>query len=850
MGDWLLARRFNPMDWPRSSPDGVGEYGKLILQLQDKLLDSSELSDTQINYDDFESSIDNVTVSDENTSRTLITVHGKHRVVSGKHNNWLPFSVRFYLYAGSSSIRIMHSIIFDGDHDNDFIRGLVIQFEVPLKGEELYDRHIRLPGVDDGYLHEAVHGITGLRRDPGQKVRMAQFEGKKLPDKETWDKRATTRLKWVPIWNDSKLKQLSPDGEAYKEGTRLGEIPGGTRSDGLAYLGGATKGGLALGLRDFWKRYPNGFEITNAGEDKDKLTLWLYIPEATPLDLRPFHDHMGMNNYSTQLDALEITYEDYEPGLNTPYGISRSSEVSLHAFDATPSADYLATLSKHMNLSPALTADVAHIQQTRALGSYWDGQDNTTSEAKLIEEHRDLLIEFYKKQVVYRRWYGFLDYGDVMHTYDNDKHIWRMTFGGMRGGTILNCQVTCGSGNTTSTRGDLMSIDLRRPCSGTLLKSMSTITADGMVLGHVMAFSTSRTVYFYFLSGGDERVGELLDEALNSDRTFDILDDQRKPASITLGTDWPSLAAGWLIEWARHGKRWEEARMKLMNAATGIGKLRNGFLTGYGLLHFDNDSISPPPADPDNKGYINVNQLNAVFGMLEVVSEMVDYYGDDLPAGFDKAFLQYCEYYHTSAALQNATFGSSWTQNTLFQGHSRLEAYHAWRTDNATAAQKAWNDFWYSHNGLDFTPSTPWNTSIVNGSNVLISVEEAPWLSTNAAEQYGLAAIQNLHMAKKWMTLPQRVEVGIKLRTFECFPTDECSGLNRTSGAGQFKPEGLKVPTYREKQPCSSSGGFQSNEFLQAAIRILLARRYTEELYGQERWQQAFQPAGYGFSSL
>ncbi|KZZ87348.1 hypothetical protein AAP_05729 [Ascosphaera apis ARSEF 7405] len=757
----------------------VGENGKLILQSQDKLVDSSELSDTKIQYDNFESKIDNVTVSDENTSRTLVTVHGKHHVTEGKHKDWLPFVVRFYLYAGSSSIRIMHSIIFDGDHEKDFIRGLGLRFDVPLKGEELYDRHVRLPGVDVGYLHESVHGITGLRRDPGQKVKTAQFEGKKLPDKSEWDSRVTTRLKWIPVWNDYKLNQLSPDGFTLKKRTKKGQgwinIPGGTRSHGLTYLGGATKGGLALGLRDFWKRYPNGFEISNASKDKGELTLWLYNPEATPLDMRPFHDDMGMDNYTKQLDALEITYEDYEPKFNTPYGISRSSEIYLYAFDATPSTDYLAKLSKHMNLPPALTPEMKYVQETQSLGNYWGVQDNSTSQAQLIEKRLDLLIEFYKKQVDYRRWYGFLDYGDVMHTYDNDRHTWRYDVGGYAwDNSELSSDMWLWQYYLHTGRADVYRF------AEAMLRHTSEVDVyhygkwNGLGTRHsVQHFSDSAKQvritqpqyrkYFYFLSGGDERVGELLDEALDADKTFDVLDDQRKvrtdgwvpkpgePVSITLGTDWSSLAAGWLIEWERRGKRWEEARMKLTNAAAGIGNMKYGFLSGYGLLHINNGSMGPAPADPENKGYINVNQLNAVFGLLEVVSEMVDYYGDKLPKGFDKAFLQYCEYYHSTAAIQNATFGSSWTENTLFQGHSRLEAYYAWRTDNATAATKAWNDFWNPPDQLDFRANTPWNTTFVNGSDVLIPVEEAPWLSTNSAAQYGLAAIQDLHLAKKWI---------------------------------------------------------------------------------------------------
>jgi hypothetical protein len=80
---------------------------------------------------------------------------------------------------------------------------------------------------------------------------------------------------------------------------------------------------------------------------------------------------------------------------------------------------------------------------------------------------------------------------------------------------------------------------------------------------------------FYFISGGDERVGEVIDETLETDRTYESLDPNRKvrtdgwtpapgqPATIGLGTDWSALAASWLLDWERRGPRWEESRNKL-----------------------------------------------------------------------------------------------------------------------------------------------------------------------------------------------------------------------------------------------------------------------------------------------
>jgi len=287
----------------------------------------------------------------------LITVRGKHHITeSGSHGDWLHFIIRFYLYADSDAIRIVHSFVYDGKSGEDFVSGMGVRFQVPLKGEELYNRHIRLPGVDGGFLHEAVQGITGLRRDPGKGVRSAQYEGKATPDVGTWDAGVTSKLKWVPAWNEYRLSQLSPDGLTLKKRTKPGRswvnIPGGTRSGGLTYLGGASKGGLAIGLRDFWKRYPTGIDISNAGADTAEVTVWLYSPDSPPLDLRPYHDGMGEDTYEKQLGALDITYEDYEPEFNTPYGIARTSEIFVFAFDQTPTSDHLAVLSKHTKHPP------------------------------------------------------------------------------------------------------------------------------------------------------------------------------------------------------------------------------------------------------------------------------------------------------------------------------------------------------------------------------------------------------------------------------------------------------------------------------------------------------------------
>ncbi|CAI7667030.1 unnamed protein product [Penicillium viridicatum] len=743
----------------------IGTNGRLVLQTQDSVPDNFDnRANSSIQYSNFDSNINEVLVN-RTSVRTLVTIRGNHTVTDGTdHDPWLPFVVRFYLYANSATIKVVHSIVFDGG-EKDFITGLGIRFDVSLKGEEYYDRHIRIAGVDGGIFNEAVQGITGLRRDPGEEVRAAQFAGQKLADTESWDTRVTTRLKWIPTWADYSLTQLTADGFGLRKRTKPGQswvkIPSGTRAEGLAYLGGATQGGLAVGLRDFWKRYPVGLDISNAASDTGELT----FPAADPLDLRPFHDGLGQDGYEDQLDALEITYEDWEPGFDTPYGIARTSEVYLFAFDQTPTSDKLASLTAYMNDPPMLVAEPKYIHETQALGEYWALPEIASPAAATLEDRLHFIFDFYKGQIEQRRWYGFLDYGDFMHTYDPDRHTWRYDVGGY-------------AWDNSELSPDLFFwLYFLRTGSKDAYRFAEALTrhtgeVDVYHIGDWKGLGTRHGVqhwsdsakqarisqpqyrkYFFYLSGGDERVGELLEELLDTDKTYGELDPQRKvrtdgwkpspnsTVSFGLGTDWSSLAAGWLMEWERRGSRWEEAKTKLTNTVSGIANLTNGFVTGSGLYDPVTWTLGPPPSDPGNEGNVSISHLNAVFGLPEVVSEAIAYLADDIPKGFKQAWLDYCYYYHASASEQKDRYGVSFSKISLLQAHSRLAAYAAYETKNKTLALRAWKDF-YASDGL--LPDAPWNITHVNGSGVLMPVDEAAWFATNDIAQYGLAVIQNL----------------------------------------------------------------------------------------------------------
>ncbi|KAF4994320.1 hypothetical protein FDECE_13152 [Fusarium decemcellulare] len=753
----------------------IAENGRLVLHSKSGVSHAFEdETDTPIKSYRFQSRIDNVTVSEQTSVRTLITVRGKHEAADGSaHEAWLPYVLRFYLYSNSESIKVIHSLVFDGDASKDFVSGLGIRFDVPLEGEELYNRHVRIAGVDGGLLSEAVQGITGLRRDPGEAVRAAQFDGKELPDVGTWDTRVSTRLHWIPSWNDYSLSQLSSDGFTLKKRTKSGQswvnIPGGTRAEGLAYFGGATKGGLAVGLRDFWKRYPTGFDISQAASDTGSITLWLYSPSAEPLDLRPFHDGLGQKNYTDQLDALEITYEDWEPDFDTPYGIARTSEIYLIAFEQTPSHEKLAGSVSQINNPPVLVPESTYIRETKAIGTYWAPSDSTTASSKALEEHIDFLAKFYQYEVEHRRWYGFLDYGDFMHTYDPDRHTWRYDVGGYAwDNSELSPDLFFWQYFLRTGREDIYrfaealtrhtgEVDVYHIGNWKGLGTRHGVQHWGDSAKQARISQPQYRKYFFYLSGGDERIGELFEELLDTDKTYGILDPQRKvrkdgwkpspnaTVAFGLGTDWSALAGGWLIDWERRGARWEESKKKLTNTVSGIAKLKNGFVTGSGLYDLQEWTLAPPPTDPDNKGVVSVSHLSAVFGLPEVVSELIEYYGEDLPKGFKQAWLDYCYYFNAPAAEQKSRYGVDFGKLNLYQGHSRLTAYAASQQKNETIADRAWVEFFETDG---FKPNASWATTPIPKFEGLIPGKEASWVSTNDVAQYGLAVIQNLALVK------------------------------------------------------------------------------------------------------
>jgi hypothetical protein len=164
-----------------------------------------------------------------------------------------------------------------------------------------------------------------------------------------------------------------------------------------------------------------------------------------------------------------------------------------------------------------------------------------------------------------------------------------------------------------------------------------------------------------------------------------------------------------------------------------IGALRHGFLTGEALYNLDTGRFDA------GRNLISVSHLSAVFGLVEICSELISLVPDK---EFERAWLQYCRLFLASPEEQAGEVGQPLSGIYLTQAHSRLSAYAAARLSDPGLAARAWDSF--SVGGEHLNHKTAFSLRKIQPPHVLLPVDEAPSVSTNDAAQFGLAVIQNL----------------------------------------------------------------------------------------------------------
>lgn len=728
---------------------------KLVLLVQAQTSDEEQGT---FSVSRFEGRVGKLTVEQNGPVRAVVKIEGVH---SDAKTQLLPYIIRLYFYAESESVKMMHTIIYDADENKDFIRGIGIRFDVPFQNTELHNRHIRFTGENRGIFAESVRGLTGLRRDPGKPFTESQVAGTATPANDSLPATVSKRLQYIPAFGSYTLFQPTPDAFEIQKQTAPGhswlQSAYGKRSAGTGYLG-SPAGGMAFGIRNFWQSHPAQLDVRNAEKESGEVTMWLWAPRAQPMDMRFYHDGMGQDTYAEQLEGLEITYEDYEPEFGRPYGVARTSELQLWALPATPTHAALADIADQIQSPPVLMPTPEYLAHTGVFGGAFSLPDRSTPQKADIEKQLDFYFEYYKKQVDQRHWYGFWNYGDFMHSYDNDRHVWKYDVGGFAwDNSELSTDIWLWyyflrSGKSDAFRlAEAMTrhtgeVDVHHVGPFAPLGSRHNVMHWGCSAKQLRISTATNRRFYYYLTG-DERVGDLMREQVNAVKTLQNIVPVRKVnqhapkntgnsdlATVSFGTDWGAVAGAWFTEWERTQNR--DIKEKLLNSMKTIASQPHGFYTGSSLLNLKTGAY-----ETEKSGKVSVSHLNAAFGLPEICYELLDAIDDPT---FAAAWITYCKLYNATPEEQKQVLGESLKKLNLQQGHSRLTAFAAKVTGDKKLAKRAWEEFFRGGNGIKDESG---ETVRLAGPEVLNPIDEAARVSTNGVAQWSLAAMQCLAFA-------------------------------------------------------------------------------------------------------
>ena len=754
----------------------VGEKARLICNTQNEPIQENT---SQISFTHYIGEIKSVTIERLGSVRALVKLEGIHRNRNkkidtnhsegegnyannsdmNKRNNreWLPFVVRLYFYGGSEQIKMVHSFIYDGDQKKDFIRSLGIRFDVPMR-EALYNRHIAFSCADGGVWSEPVQPLVGRRiltlnktdnkknsnekKDAQQmptddpSLQQQQMEGKRIPPYESFDEKNRSLLDNWASWNDYRLSQLTADAfsirkRANNDNPWIGTFSG-TRSDGYIFVGDIT-GGLGLCMHDFWQSYPSSIEISDARTPVATLTAWLWSPESEPMDLR---------HYDRIAHDLNASYEDVQEGMSTPYGIARTTTLTLIPQSGYAGKKAFADYAKQFS-SPSLLMPTPNYLHARQAFGIWSLPDRTTPFRTRVEDRLDAYIDFYQKAIEQNKWYGFWNYGDVMHAYDPVRHTWRYDVGGFAwDNTELASNMWLWYNFLRTGRIDIWrmaeamtrhtgEVDVYHIGPNAGLGSRHNVSHWGCGAKEARISQAAWNRFYYYLTT-DERCGDLMTEVKDADHKLYDLDPMRlaqprseypctAPARLRIGPDWLAYAGNWMTEWERTGNT--AYRDKIIAGMKSIAVLPNRLFTGPKALGFDpSTGIITTECDPKLE---TTNHLMTIMGGFEIANEMMRMI--DIPEWKD-AWLDHAARYKKKAwELSHSRFRVS-----------HLMAYAAYHLRNTQMAEEAWKDLFTR---LEHTPAPPFRITTILPPEVPSPLDECTSISTNDAALWSLDAI-------------------------------------------------------------------------------------------------------------
>lgn len=685
--------------------------------------------------------------------RAVVKLQGRHLLPDKRL--WLPFTVRLYFYAGLDAIRMVHTFLYDGNPHQDYIRGLGIRFTVPMRGP-LYNRHIRLAG-DTGWFSESPKGLMLWRLTARQReLYEQQLTGRRIAFDPEQDALLLRHLADSPEWNSFKLVQSGCDGYVISKRTQENcswlRAAAGIRARGLVYAG-SEAGGLAIGVRHFWQKHPSALEVDGCAGEEVAVTAWLWSPDAPAMDLR----HYDTKTY------VESCYEGAYELRSTPYGIGNTNELMIWCCGETPDAEALDAMAREKEEPSLLVCSPERYHVTRALGS-WSLPDRSTPMRARLEDTLDELIRFYQREIEQRRWYGFWDYGDVMHSYDPVRHTWKYDVGG------------CAWQNTELAPNYWLWYSFLRTGRADIFRMAEAMTrhtseVDVYHIGEYAGLGSRHNVLhwgcgckearigmaglhrFYYYLTADERIGDIMDEAKDADYRTVGIDPMRAyfakdefPTHVRSGPDWAAFCSNWMVQWERH----EDASCleKMKRGIECLKRMPDRLLTGP-TFGYDPKTGELMYMSDENYGH----HLMISMGGAQVWTELADLLQDP---EWEQMLIEYGAFYNLPAEEKERRTngrikGKDWNIPML---STTMMAYAASRTNDAELARQAWD--YLLRSSHHWSVDVPLEDQPVPRQEYVREIREIPWISTNTASQWSINTI----ICLEWIAdhLPDRLD--------------------------------------------------------------------------------------------
>ncbi|MEI2399767.1 hypothetical protein V8V88_31395 [Paenibacillus phytohabitans] len=681
--------------------------------------------------------------------RAVVRLEGRHRSVRGARE-WLPYTLRLYFYAGLDSIRLVHTFHYDGNPQQDFIKGLGIVFKVPLSGP-LYNRHVRLGG-SEGIFSESPKTLH-TRRTKGKYAVMfaGQLEGKLQQFDPGEDAYFTGLLQDSAVWDSFKLVQDSSEHYVIHKRTGAGctWIKGaeGRRAGGLSYVGSEC-GGLAAGVKNFWRKHPSGLEITGTSGSEAALTVWFWSPEVPAMDLR---------HYDTKTH-VESSYEGADELRATPYGIAGTNELTLWCTAETPGTAQLLQMQQEADEPALLVCAPEYYHRSRAFG-LWSLPDRSTPAKACLEDRLDGILSFYQSEIGQRKWYGFWDYGDFMHSYDPVRHVWNYDLGG------------CAWQNAELVPNMWLWLSFLRTGHADLFRMAEAMTrhtseVDVYHFGEYAGLGSRHNVvhwgcgckeariamaglhrYYYYLTG-DERTGDIMDSVKDADYSTVTLDPMRAyfpkdefPTHVRVGPDWAAFSSNWMTRW----ERYEDTayRDKIITGINCIKAANLRLISGPTYGYDPKTGILSAMGD-DNWGRHLAISMGGPQVWFELAMMLEDPEWEDMLAEFGV-------FYNLPQEEKDVITGGAITGRLRFE-HPVLSvaiaAYGAWYKDDRATAERCWNIL--LENPFGAVDLQAEQTQVT----YLEPINEIGWMNTNEASQWSLNTIIALELIAE--ALPER----------------------------------------------------------------------------------------------